>query len=119
MFASPIFLFLFLPLTLAAYLACPRRWRNGVLRGASAEPRARVYRDSMADALIPMLAENFSRIVFISGRRLAPALIEREYPDVVMTQHPPGSSDSRPLRSSFTSMTWAASAPVRPMFGTG
>ena len=30
-FASPIFLFLFLPLVLAAYFALPRRWANGVL----------------------------------------------------------------------------------------
>jgi alginate O-acetyltransferase complex protein AlgI len=34
-FASPIFLFLFLPLTLAAYFAFPHRWRNGVLLAAS------------------------------------------------------------------------------------
>jgi len=34
-FASPIFLFLFLPLTLAAYFAAPRGWRNGVLLVAS------------------------------------------------------------------------------------
>jgi len=34
-FASPIFLFLFLPLTLAAYFAFPQRWRNGVLLVAS------------------------------------------------------------------------------------
>jgi alginate O-acetyltransferase complex protein AlgI len=34
-FASPIFLFLFLPVTLAAYFAFPRRWRNGVLLVAS------------------------------------------------------------------------------------
>ena len=34
-FASPIFLFLFLPLTLAAYFAFPRTWRNGVLLVAS------------------------------------------------------------------------------------
>ncbi|HEY5308029.1 MAG TPA: MBOAT family O-acyltransferase, partial [Casimicrobiaceae bacterium] len=34
-FASPIFLFAFLPLTLAAYLAFPTRWRNGVLLVAS------------------------------------------------------------------------------------
>ena len=34
-FASPIFLFLFLPLTLAAYFAAPQRWRNGVLLVAS------------------------------------------------------------------------------------
>ncbi len=34
-FASPIFLFLFLPATLAAYFAVPRGWRNGVLLAAS------------------------------------------------------------------------------------
>ncbi len=34
-FASPIFLFLFLPLTLAAYIVLPRSWRNGVLLVAS------------------------------------------------------------------------------------
>ena len=34
-FASPIFLFLFLPATLAAYFAAPRAWRNGVLLVAS------------------------------------------------------------------------------------
>ena len=34
-FASPIFLFLFLPLTLAAYFLLPRAWRNGVLLVAS------------------------------------------------------------------------------------
>jgi alginate O-acetyltransferase complex protein AlgI len=34
-FASPIFLFLFLPLTLAAYFGLPRRCRNGVLLAAS------------------------------------------------------------------------------------
>ncbi len=34
-FASPIFLFLFLPLTLAAYFALPRAWRDGVLLVAS------------------------------------------------------------------------------------
>ena len=34
-FASPIFLFLFLPLVLAAYFALPRRWGNAVLLAAS------------------------------------------------------------------------------------
>ena len=34
-FASPLFLFLFLPATLVAYFALPRRWRNGVLLVAS------------------------------------------------------------------------------------
>ena len=34
-FASPVFLFLFFPLVLAAYFALPRRWGNGVLLVAS------------------------------------------------------------------------------------
>ena len=34
-FASPLFLFLFLPATLLAYFALPRSWRNGVLLVAS------------------------------------------------------------------------------------
>jgi hypothetical protein len=49
-------------------------------------PRALVYRDSMADALIPMLAENFSRMVVVSGRQLDPAVIEREHPDVLIEE---------------------------------
>jgi len=35
LFASPLFLFLFLPLTLAAHFAAPRAWRNAVLLAAS------------------------------------------------------------------------------------
>jgi alginate O-acetyltransferase complex protein AlgI len=34
-FASPLFLFLFLPATIAAYFALPRRLRNAVLLAAS------------------------------------------------------------------------------------
>ncbi len=58
-------------------------------------PRAVVYRDSMAIPLIPMLAENFSRVVFVAGP-FDPALIEREKPDVVIEEmveravHAPG-----------------------------
>ena len=59
-------------------------------------PRAIVYRDSMAIPLIPLLAENFSRVVFVSSRGFDPALIEREKPDIVIeemverTLHAPG-----------------------------
>ena len=59
-------------------------------------PRAVVYRDSMAIPLIPMLAENFSRIVFVSSRGFDTELIEREKPDIVIeemverTLHAPG-----------------------------
>jgi hypothetical protein len=33
-----------------------------------------------------MLSENFRRIVYVSARRLDPALIEREKPDVVIEE---------------------------------
>ncbi len=49
-------------------------------------PRAVVYRDSMAIPLIPMLAENFSRVNFITGRAFDRALIESEKPDVVIEE---------------------------------
>ena len=49
-------------------------------------PRAVVYRDSMAIPLIPMLAENFSRVTFVSELPFDPALIEREKPDVVIEE---------------------------------
>ncbi len=64
-------------------------------------PSAVVLRDSMAIPLIPMLAENFSRAVFISTRSFDMALIERERPDVVIeelverTLHEPG---ARPMK---------------------
>jgi len=45
-----------------------------------------VYRDSMAIPLIPLLSENFRRIVYVSSRRLDPALVEREKPDVVIEE---------------------------------
>lgn len=48
--------------------------------------RAVVYRDSMAIPLIPLLSENFRRVVYVSSRRLDPALIEREHPDVVIEE---------------------------------
>jgi hypothetical protein len=49
-------------------------------------PRAVMYRDSMAIPLIPLLSENFSRIVYVSAARLDPALILREKPDVVIEE---------------------------------
>jgi alginate O-acetyltransferase complex protein AlgJ len=49
-------------------------------------PRAVMYRDSMAIPLMPLLSENFSRIVYVSSARLDPALILREKPDVVIEE---------------------------------
>jgi hypothetical protein len=65
-------------------------------------PRAVVYRDSMAIPLIPLLAENFSRVVFVSSRGFDPALIELEKPDIVIeelverTLHAPGAAPMNP-----------------------
>jgi len=59
-------------------------------------PRAVVLRDSMAIPLIPLLSENFSRVVYVSSRALDLALIEREKPDIVIEElverslHAPG-----------------------------
>lgn len=59
-------------------------------------PRAVVLRDSMAISLIPLLSENFSRVVYVSTRELDRALIEREKPDIVIEElverslHAPG-----------------------------
>ena len=59
-------------------------------------PRAVILRDSMAIPLIPLLSENFSRVVYASTRQLDRALIEREKPDIVIEElverslHAPG-----------------------------
>jgi hypothetical protein len=59
-------------------------------------PRAVVLRDSMAIPLIPLLSENFSRVLYVSDRKLDRALIEREQPDIVIEElverslHAPG-----------------------------
>ena len=49
-------------------------------------PHVVMYRDSMAIPLIPLLSENFSRIVYVSAPPLDPALVLREKPDVVIEQ---------------------------------
>ena len=49
-------------------------------------PRAVMFRDSFANALLPMLAESFSRLVSVSSRFVHFDLIESEQPDVVITE---------------------------------
>ncbi|HEX6136848.1 MAG TPA: hypothetical protein VF059_04280 [Casimicrobiaceae bacterium] len=49
-------------------------------------PRAVVYRDSMGIPLVPLLSENFSRVAYVSSRRLDPAFVLREHPDVVVEE---------------------------------
>jgi hypothetical protein len=72
---------------------CGRRTDSGSDEGFefyacanAALPRAVVYRDSMAIPLIPLLSENFSRVVYVGSRRLDPALVLRERPDVVIEE---------------------------------
>ncbi len=48
-------------------------------------PTALVYRDSMAISLIPLLSENFRRVVYVT-RPFERALVERERPDVVIEE---------------------------------
>lgn len=82
-FASPIFLALFLPSTLALYYAVPRARRNGALMGASL-PSHMMLRDSMAIPLVPLLAELFRRSLHLSLRDLDPALVLSERPDLLI-----------------------------------
>jgi hypothetical protein len=49
-------------------------------------PRAVVFRDSMAIALIPLLSENFSRVVYVQSRAMDFDIIERERPDIVIEE---------------------------------
>ena len=49
-------------------------------------PRAVVLRDSMAIALIPIMSENFARVVYVSSRALDRNVIEREKPDIVIEE---------------------------------
>jgi len=45
-----------------------------------------MFRDSFANALIPYLAEDFSRVAFVWDRDLDPELVLRERPDVVIQE---------------------------------
>ena len=46
-------------------------------------PRAVVFHDSFGTALIPLLAEHFSRAYFLRGD-FSPGVVKRENPDVVI-----------------------------------
>ena len=49
-------------------------------------PTALLLRDSMGIALVPPLAENFSRLTVLSTRRLDPAAVAAERPDIVIEE---------------------------------
>jgi alginate O-acetyltransferase complex protein AlgJ len=52
----------------------------------AALPRAVVFRDSFANALIPYLSENFRRVLYVWSRDVDPRIVEREKPDIVIQQ---------------------------------
>lgn len=49
-------------------------------------PRAMFYRDSMLDAMIPPLSENFQRVVYFAGHHMKADDIAREHPDLVVEE---------------------------------
>jgi alginate O-acetyltransferase complex protein AlgJ len=49
-------------------------------------PRAVMFQDSFNTNLAPLLAEHFSRIVFVDGTRVDPAIIEQERPAIVIQE---------------------------------
>jgi hypothetical protein len=49
-------------------------------------PRAIVLHDSFMVMLLPFLSEHFSRVVYVWGDQLDPALVERERPHVVIEE---------------------------------
>lgn len=58
-----------------------------VYRCPNAPPfTALVYRDSNAIPLIPMLAENFARSIYVSSAQLDAALVDRLKPDIVIEE---------------------------------
>lgn len=52
--------------------------------GTPGLPRAVVYRDSFATALVPFVAEHFSHALYLWERDVMPEVIEAERPDVVI-----------------------------------
>ena len=51
-------------------------------------PRAVVFRDGFAGALVPFLSEHFSRVVYISQNDVDSRAVLREHPDVVIQETP-------------------------------
>jgi hypothetical protein len=49
-------------------------------------PRAIMFRDSFANALIPYLSEDFQRILYVWNRDVDPRIVRVEQPDVVIQQ---------------------------------
>lgn len=54
--------------------------------GDAALPRAVMYRDSFAEALIPLVSEHFSRIIYVWRPAFHPEVVRREQPQVVIRE---------------------------------
>jgi hypothetical protein len=69
-----------------AAIASPRRAHQEVTLGVGDPdlPRAVVFRDSFATALVPFLSEHFRRIVFQWNMDVDPVLVKRRRPDIVI-----------------------------------
>jgi len=52
----------------------------------AALPRAVVFRDSFANALVPYLSEDFSRVLYVWNRDVDPRVVAIERPDVVIQE---------------------------------
>ena len=49
-------------------------------------PRAVIFRDSFASALVPFLSEHFSRAVYLWQNNFDPAVVDQEHPTVVIQE---------------------------------
>lgn len=52
----------------------------------TSRPRAVIFRDSYANAMMPYLNESFSRIVYVRSRLVIPEVIAAEKPDIVIME---------------------------------
>jgi hypothetical protein len=52
--------------------------------GDPSQPRAVVFRDSFANALIPFLSESFDRVLYVWQPDVHARVVEIEQPDVVI-----------------------------------
>jgi alginate O-acetyltransferase complex protein AlgJ len=75
-------------------------------------PRAVIYRDSFATALIPFLSEHFSRAVYLWERDVNPAVIAEERPDVVIHEWVGRHLATKTPYDAFASMRTARSQPA-------
>jgi hypothetical protein len=60
------------------------QWPFAMEHPDTALPRAVIFRDSFATALVPLLAEHFRRSVYVWKNAFDTAVIEREKPDFVI-----------------------------------